>query len=125
MTARFVIRLWVVATERQRIIDAEAYTALDDLCFGEIDQRRMDRDAMSLDTYFRGEVRHGLERFDVLRPAIRVAGVVDRVDADEDVSCAENLGIGEGKAQEDRVSGWNVGDGNIFTPLSLRERGWG
>ena len=51
-----------------------------------------------------------LERRDEFRPAVRIAGVVDGVDADEDVVRAEHLGPGQRERQEHRVARRHVGD---------------
>ena len=56
------------------------------------------------------EVRHLLERLDVLGPAVGVAAVVEGVDADEDVVCFEHLGPGERDREEDGVARGHVGD---------------
>ena len=57
-----------------------------------------------------GEVRHSLIRGDVCRPAIRIAGIVDRIHPDKDVAGLEDLGPRERKRQEDRVARRDVGN---------------
>jgi hypothetical protein len=57
----------------------------------------------------RRQPRQLLERADEFGPAVGIAGVVERVDADEDVRRAEHLGPSHGDGQEDRVAGRHVG----------------
>ena len=64
----------------------------------------------SLDARLGGQVGHALEGLDVLGPAVGVAAVVERVDADEDVAGLQRLGPGQGEREEDRVAGGHVGD---------------
>ena len=59
----------------------------------------------------RRQVGHALEGRDVFRAAIRIAGVVDRVDADEDVAGLQRLGPGQREGQEHGVARRHVGDG--------------
>ena len=53
-----------------------------------------------------------LEGDQELGAAVRVAGVVHRVDADEDVVGAQNLGITEGQGEQDGIAGRHIGHGN-------------
>ena len=52
------------------------------------------------------------ERCDELRPAIRIAGIVQRVHADDDVGCADDFGPAERKREHDRVPRRHVGGRN-------------
>ena len=56
-----------------------------------------------------------LERANVLGSAIRIAAVVERVDADENIKSADRLGEGKRKRQEDRVAGRNIGDWDVIS----------
>ena len=67
----------------------------------------------ALDRGLGGEVGHRLEGGDELGAAVGVAGVVDGVDADEDVGRAAHLGHRQGEAQEDGVAGGHVGDRDL------------
>ena len=60
----------------------------------------------------------GLEE---LRPAVRIARIVDGVDADEDVARAEHLGPAERERQKQRVARGHVGDGDSARS-ALREQ---
>ena len=57
----------------------------------------------------RRQRRQLLERRDELRAAVGIAGVVERVDADDDVVRAEHFGPAERQRQEDRVARRHVG----------------
>ena len=63
-----------------------------------------------LDAGLRGQVGQLLERRDELRPAVGIAGVVDRVHADEQVGRAHHFSIAERQRQKHRVAGRHVGD---------------
>ena len=49
----------------------------------------------------------------VFGPAIWIATVIDGVDAEEDVVRPVHFGVGQGKREEDGVSGGDVGDGDF------------
>lgn len=104
----------VVAGVGEGVVDAEGGTAADDFGFGEMEEGSMNEDGVFgvFGGHLGGEVGEGLEGGDELGAAVGVAGVVECVDADEDVAGAGNLGEGEGEAQEDGVAGGNVGDGD-------------
>jgi hypothetical protein len=63
----------------------------------------------ALDAHFRGQVGHALVGRDVLRAAVGIPAVVERVHAHEDVVRAEHLGPRERERQEDRVARGHVG----------------
>ena len=107
------VGLGLVARPRQREIHAELVGAGDDLGLGERDQRRVDAEAArALDARLGGEIGQPLEGLDELGPAIGIAGLVERVHADEDVLGAQRLGPGERVAEKDGVARGHVGDRN-------------
>nr|WP_258868878.1 hypothetical protein [Alkalilimnicola ehrlichii] len=55
-------------------------------------------------------VCHLFKGFDERRPAVRVAGVVDRVDADEDIPGADNFRIAQRQGEKHGVACRYVGD---------------
>ena len=61
----------------------------------------------------RGEVGHLFECADVLRSAVGVPAVVQRVHPDEHVACAECLGPRQREGQDHRVAGRNIGDRDL------------
>ena len=60
---------------------------------------------------------------DEFRPAVRIAGVVERVHADDDVAGAEHLGPAEREREKDRVSRRHVG--RTGCPAAARSRSCG
>src|SRR5262245_45383330 len=76
----------VVTTVRQAVVDAQRAPALDDLLLGEGQERCVDPEpALPLDAGARGQVGERLKRTKIFRPAVRVARVVDAIDADIDI----------------------------------------
>ena len=65
---------------------------------------------LALDSRLGREVGQLLERGDELGPAIGIARIIERVDADEQVARAGRLGPGQREAEEDRVARRHVGD---------------
>ena len=79
-----------------------------------MDQRRANPDPVSFHARLGGEVGHGLEGFDIFGPAIRVAGIIDGVHADEDIPAAAHLGHRQGIGQKDGVACRHIGDGHAL-----------
>jgi hypothetical protein len=61
-----------------------------------------------------GKRRKPLEGRDELRATVRVPGIVDRVDADENVANAKRFGPRQGKSEKYRVPCGNVGRGDVW-----------
>ena len=74
----------------------------------------MDGEAVPLDAGLGRLVGEIFERFDEGGATVGVAGIIERVDADEQVVRARRLGPGEREAQEHRVARGDVGDGNAL-----------
>ena len=116
----------VVATAGERVIDAEGDAAGDDLRFGQRDERRVDREPLAaFDAGLGGEVGHLLKSGDVFGAAIGVAGVVERVDAEEDVARAEDLDPGEREGEKDGVARGNVGNRDAVRDFIALLGPWG
>src|SRR5262245_30662075 len=106
VAARDAIAVGVVAGARQRVIDSEVEAELNDLRLRKADQRGVDGQLLlGLDCSARGEIRHRLKRADVLRPAIGIAGVINRVDTKENVLRAKYFRPCNGEGKKDRVAG--------------------
>ena len=78
----------VVARKRHPVIDSEFDAAFDDLRLGQMNQRCVDHQSTRLliNTLLRRQIRHRLVGLDVLGSTIRVAAVVERIDADKEVT---------------------------------------
>ena len=68
------------------------------------------RKPRAFDAGLGGDVGEPLERGDEFGPAVGIAGVVDRVDAAEDVARAEHFGPAQRERQHDGVARGHVGD---------------
>src|SRR5262245_27813730 len=74
----------VVTAERPSVINPEPQALPDDLGLGPAQERRMDpKRPQAFDPGLRRQVRQPLELLQELRPAIRIAAVVDGVGPDE------------------------------------------
>ena len=76
----------------------------------------------AFDAGFGGEVGHLFKGCNEFRPAIGIAGVVERIDAEKNVACAQHLGPGQRKGEKDGVARGHIGDGNAVRTF-LRRRG--
>ena len=72
----------------------------------------MNAQMVSFDPRLGRQIGHGFKGGDVFGAAIRIAGIVDRIHADEDVLATQDLGPGKGQRQHDGVAGRHVGNGN-------------
>src|SRR5204863_3724529 len=82
-------------------------------------QRRVDGKAATLDSGLGREVCEPLELGNELRPAIGIARIIERVDADEQVARPARLGEAEREAQKDRVARGDISDRNPLTHSAL------
>ncbi|MNT25580.1 hypothetical protein D3C72_1611040 [compost metagenome] len=72
----------------------------------------MHAEAVALHAGLGGEVGERLVGGHVLGAAVRIAGVVHGVGAEEQVAAADRLGPAQGQRQHDRVAGRHVGNRN-------------
>ena len=70
---------------REREIDAELDSFMNDVGFGKFDQRRVNLEESAFDAGFGSNIGKFLERFNKFRSAIGVAAVVNRVYAEKNV----------------------------------------
>src|SRR5436189_183969 len=78
------IGLGHIARPRQREVDVQLVGPRDDLGLAELDERGVDAEvALALDAGLGRQIGQLLERLRELRPAVGIAGVIDRIDADE------------------------------------------
>src|ERR1035438_8481275 len=67
-----------------------------------------------------GQVSHLLKGLDKLRPAVRVARVVQRVYANENVARAQHLSPSQRKRQENRIARRYIRNGNAVRHIVCR-----
>ena len=77
---------------RQTVVEAELEAAPDDRALRQRDERRLHAKSGAFDTCTRRKRCERLEGMDEFGPAIGVTGVVERVDADDDVRGLEHFG---------------------------------
>src|SRR5262249_59250422 len=92
--------------------EAELESASNDLGLGQADEWRTYPETSAFDARTRREVRQLLEGLDECGPAVGIAGIVERVDADDEVVGIERLCPGESQGEEDPVARRHVGRGN-------------
>ncbi len=97
------------------------------------DQRRMNlklRRAFS--ARLRREIRHLRESLNKLRPAIRIARIINRIHANEDIRSVADFRVRQRERQKNGVARRNISDGNtgghgafltVFRNLNLRRQG--
>src|SRR5688572_1754494 len=105
----------LVAGHRDRIVHAQGPSQADDVGLAQLDQRCADKERLEpFGPGTRRQVRHALEGGDVLRTAVRIAGVVDCIHADKDIVRAEHFAPREREGQEHRVARRHIGDRNTL-----------
>ena len=75
----------------ERIIYVEITALADDLRLAQRDQRRVNMEQMTFHTCFGSQVCGRLKGRDELGPAIGVAGIIHRIDADVEIVCVRHL----------------------------------
>ena len=112
MPAGATLRIGLVARDGLREVDAETQPFAHDARLAPPDQGRVDLQRPALHRGARGQVREPFERGDEFRAAIRIARIIDRVDAEHHVVSCEHLGPGERRPQHHGVARRHVGDRN-------------
>ena len=102
-------------------VEAEALRLAGDVRLGHVQQRRVDGKTLALDARLRRNIREALEFVDELRPAIGIAGIIERIHTDVNVARAARFAQAQRKAQEDRVARWHVGNRDPLTHPILRD----
>ena len=111
--ARRASRRRIVTTAGQPVVHAKLQSLADDLGLGQRNQRRMNRQGLpTLHAGLGREIGHPLKGRDELRPAVRVAAIVQRIHSDEDVARSQNLCPGKREGQKDRVARGHIGNGD-------------
>src|SRR5205085_487599 len=112
-SARSSVRVRVITAVRQSVVQAERNSLPDDLRLGQHLQRGVNPECTALHTFCGRQRCELLEGGDVLGPAVRVAGVVEGVDADEKVARVEDFSPAERERKKDGVSRGYVGRRNV------------
>src|SRR5690606_7567297 len=112
----------VVATAGQSVVHSQPEPGGDDLVLGEPDQWGVDGEVVDGGAQTGGLLESGNE----LGPTVGVSRIVDCGHADEDVACADGLGVGQREREEDGVAGRDVAAGNtrfdLFDAAALGNR---
>src|SRR6185369_13483581 len=108
-SARPARRTRVVATVREAVIQTQLEAARDDLRFAHLDEGRVETKPGALDAGAGRDVRERLERAREFGPAVRIAGIVERVDADDEIVRPDDFGPSEGEGEKDRIARRNIG----------------
>ena len=119
MTTRYPFGRRVVTTMGLSIIDAQLIPQLDNLGFGQLDQRSMDLKPRPLDACLGGQVCQLFKRCDELRAAVGISAVVDGVNPQEEIVCPQHFGPAQRHRQEDRVACGDVSDRDARRHLGL------
>ena len=119
MATGFPFGAGLVARHGQTIVDAQGCARPNNVGFAELNQGRMNSEMSTFDPGFGGQIGHVFEGGDVLRPAVRVAGIVDGVDADEDIAAIERFGQGQRQREHDGVACRYVGRWNAGLAVGL------
>src|SRR5437660_12865385 len=90
----------IVATAREPVIEVEREASSNDIGLAQIDERRVDVELRAFDAGARRNCGQRLERPDERRAAIRVAGIIERVDANVDIAGVEDFGPAERKRKK-------------------------
>ena len=109
----------VVAGPAHASVEAEARRLPRDIRLGHVLERGVNLERLSLDPRLGREFRQPLERGDELGPAIGIARIIERIDADEQVARPRSLRPAQGETEEDRVACGHVSDGNIVADAAL------
>ncbi|MPN32287.1 hypothetical protein SDC9_179765 [bioreactor metagenome] len=80
----------------------------------------MDAQSVTFDPGFRGQVGHRLKSLDEGRSAVGIAGIIHRIDADEDVTGIQDFCPGHRDRQHDRIACGHVGDRDAASIAVLR-----
>ena len=109
----------IVARPAEAHVEPEPRAFARDIRLGHVLERRADAEGRAFHPGLGRQLRQLLEAFDELRAAIRIARIIERIDADIDVARARGLGPAEREAEEDGVARRHIGDGDIVAHTVL------
>ena len=114
MAAGLTFGAGLVAGDGEAIVHAELDSPANDVGFAEFDERCVDMEAGTFGAGFGGQVGQVFKGGDIFRAAVRVAGIIDGVNAQKDVTAIQGFGQRQGQREHDGVAcryvgGWNAG----------------
>src|SRR5689334_13002054 len=99
----------IIAAVAKRRVETEPLGFANDVSLGHVLKRGMDGEDLAFDAGLCREIRQALEFLDEPGPAIRIAGIIESIHADEDVQRTACLRKPKGEAEEDRVARRDIG----------------
>src|SRR5205823_438807 len=114
----------IVTTVGDREINIELDCFANDFGFRKFDKRRVNLKAFAFDACFCSEIGQGLKRFDEFRAAIRVAAIIDRVYAKENVAGSDHLRPGKRVREKDGVTRGDVRDRDAVRDFRFQTLFW-
>lgn len=108
--------LWISAVTGNRCaeVHVQALTFANNICLAHPQQWRVYAQSLALHACFGSDIGEPLEGFDKDRPAIRVAGVVNGIDAAEDFLRTQHFGPAQRHTEHDRIARRHIGDGDAL-----------
>src|SRR5690606_25126289 len=94
-----------------------ANALLNDLSLAEILQWRTDSKALPLDTRLGGEIGQPLECLYKLGATIGITRVIDRINANENITRTQHFSPPQCQGKEQRIARRHIGDGDAFNLL--------
>ena len=120
MTASASGGVRVVAGRSDGVVDSESCSFGDDLSFRHLHERGVDRQARSFDPCLGRKVCHRFVGRDEFGSAIGVSGVIECIDSQENVLCANSFRVCQCERQENCVAGGTYVDGmSVVTSSAL------
>src|SRR5260370_31719439 len=114
------VRRGIVTTVCERKIETKLGRLTNDFGFRKFDQRCVNFEGSPFDACLGPKISQGLKRFDECRTAVRVATVIDCIDAEKNVSGRDHFRPGERISEKDSVARWHVGDRNSMRDFCFR-----
>ena len=113
MTASASGGVRVVAGRSDGVVDSESCSFGDDLSFRHLHERGVDRQARSFDPCLGRKVCHRFVGRDEFGSAIGVSGVIECIDSQENVLCANSFRVCQCERQENCVAGGDIRGRNV------------
>lgn len=105
-------RVRIVAAVRQGVVDAEGKSEFDDLRLAQMLERRADVVIPALVDRLCPEARTVPESFNECRAAVRIAGIIQRIDPDENVTRPDSFRQSRRKGEKNQIPRGDIGNRN-------------